>query len=227
MNFQEKLKGLVGYLGGTPEAESVVNSLRQQAETATKAFEESGVSYKAAGDDPAAGAATAAAPEGSDAEEAAEAPEEEAAEDQFVGDMTTEEFETFLGGILDKAVGNAVAKALAAHSAMSNVATKEEIGAVRADLENVRAEIAAPVAAATKAAGELTALNSSVGQVIDRLAKAEKNITGLVGDAPRNVQGYIASQSIETVVVDQTLKSGPVGDEMDEIANKIAPMYGG
>jgi hypothetical protein len=141
-----------------------------QAETATKAATDAGITYKAAGD-PASGRTASTA----DAEEeAAESPEEEAAEETYIGDMTAEDFESYIGGILDKSIGTAVAKALAAHSAMSNVATKEELSQVQNDLANVRAEIAAPVAAATKAASDLAEINTTVGQVAGRLAQAEK-----------------------------------------------------
>jgi predicted RNA-binding Zn-ribbon protein involved in translation (DUF1610 family) len=223
-NLAEKLKGLAGLLGGTPEAETIVNSLALQAETATKAATDAGITYKAAGD-PASADATASTADAE--EEAAESPEEEAAEETYIGDMTAEDFESYIGGILDKSIGTAVAKALAAHSAMSNVATKEELSQVQNDLANVRAEIAAPVAAATKAASDLAEINTTVGQVAGRLAQAEKSITGLIGDAPRTVKGYVASQSIDTVVSSAAIKSGPAGDELDEIATRVAASFGG
>lgn len=198
----EKAKQLAALL----QDPDLVNAVLSQAQATQKTAQEAGVAYKAVAPvvvpvaETKAPAAVAAGdmyvePAATDAA-AGDAGDDEA-DVTYVGDMPIEDFLA--------ALDQRLAPVMDALGASTKIA--EQATAMQALAESLGRTKEADSAAQTAQASKITALESAFKEAKDQQSKIERDLAELRGDAPRNVQGYRASQDAGTTDQGAALKA--------------------
>lgn len=213
--LKTKIEALTKMLGGGDKAEALVNDLVAQASTVEKQALEAGIVTKAAGDvEAAAAAAEAEEPEDLDGDNDDDSVE-------TVADMSVVEMATLITNVVmaclqQHGTVNAAAKAAAAPPPAPDMAEVTKAASEIEILKNTQAELLNRL---TKAEGDITTYKTA-------LTKAQADLAELSDDTPKIVKSFRASQSSETVVPNSTVKNrAPFEDEYEKIAAEAVNAY--